>query len=102
MINISIGGATFPIERVSEGWVNQMVAEARRLHQPLCVRVDVQEPDVHVILTTPGCSGGGGGGRAPNKKERRILDEWVRRGMQSGEFSPGQLQAFLRELARLT
>ena len=102
MINISIGGSTFPLEKVNEGWVNQMVAESRRLNHPLCVRVDVEEPGARVALATPGCAGGTGGGRPPNALEQRIVDEWIRRGLQTGEFSPGQLQAFLRELARLT
>jgi hypothetical protein len=102
VITVSIGGASFPLERVSEGWVNQMISEARRLNQSLCVRIDVQEESAHVVLSTPGCGTGGGGGRMPTPTERRILDEWNRRGLNSNEFSPGQLQAFLRELARLT
>jgi hypothetical protein len=102
VITVSIGGASFPLERVSEGWINQMIAEARRLNQSLCIRVEVQEPSAHLILSTPGCSGGAGGGRQPNPTERRILDEWNRRNLNSNEFGPGQLQAFLKELARLT
>lgn len=102
MINVTIGGMTFGLDRVSEGWVNQMIAESRRLNQPLCVRVEVREPGAQVVLSTPGCGASGGGGREANPTERRILEEWGRRGMQSGEFNPGQFQAFLRELARLT
>lgn len=101
MIMITIAGMSAPIEKASEGWINQMVAEARRTSQPLCVQVAVQVEGAHVTLSTPAC-GGGGGGRAPNDRERRIIEEWHRRGMAAGQFSPGELQAFLRELARLT
>ena len=101
MITVSIGGAPCPLAQVSEDWVNQMIAEARRLNQRLCVNVEVREPGARVMLSTPGCGGGGGGRRPPNELERRILKDWSDRGLQSGDFSPGQLQAFLHELRRL-
>ena len=101
MINVTIAGATYPLEQVSEGWVSQMVVEARKSGRPICVHVQVREPGAQVDLITAGCGGGGGGGRPPNDLERRIFAEWEKRKLQSGEFPPGQLQAFLKELARL-
>lgn len=101
MIKVTIAGATYPLEQVSEGWVSQMVVESRKSGRPICVHIQVREPGAQVDLITAGCGGGGGGGRPPNDLERRIFAEWEKRKLQSGEFPPGQLQAFLQELARL-
>lgn len=102
MISVAIGGMSVPLEKTSEGWVNQMVADARRRGVALCVQVSVNEPGAQLTLSTPGCGGGGGGGRQLNDLERRIVDAWRRRGLGNGQFSPGEFRAFLNELARLT
>lgn len=102
MVTVSIGGAEYPLEQISERWVNQVVAESRRLGQPLCVRVDIRLSGVQIVLATPGCGGGLAAGRPPNERERRIIEAWTRRGLHTGQFAPGELQSFLRELARLT
>lgn len=101
MITIAIGGMSVPVEKASEGWINQMLAEARKQGVPACVQVMISDPAAAMTLATPGCGGGGGGGRRPNSLEQRILDAWQRRGLGSGRFAPGELIAFLRELARL-
>ena len=89
------------VEKASDGWINQMIADARKRGVSLCVQVSVQAPGANVALATPGCGGGGGGGRMPNDVERRILDAWNKRGLGSGELHPGELRAFLNDLSRL-
>lgn len=101
MINVSIGGMSVPIEKASEGWINQMLQEARKRGMPLCAQVNVQLPNANVALATPGCGGGVGGGRAPNSVEQRILDAWARRGLTQGLQHPGELRAFLSDLGRI-
>lgn len=102
MISIAIGGMSVPLEKASEGWINQMIADARKRGVPACVQVVINDPAAAMTLATPGCGGAGGGGRQPNVLELRILEAWRRRGLASGSFAPGELIAFLRELARLT
>jgi hypothetical protein len=87
--------------QASEGWLNQMIAEARRQGTSLCVRVEIQQPPVHIVLATAGCGGSGGGGRPPNDAERRLFEAWRKRGLSTGEFSPGQLRAFLNDIERI-
>ena len=101
MITVTIAGMPVDGRQASEGWVNQMIAESRRQGTPLCVRVEIQAPPVaQIVLSTPGCVGGGGGNRPPNEVERRLFDAWSKRGLNSGEFSPGELRAFLNEAER--
>jgi hypothetical protein len=102
MVTVTIGGMAVPADRANEGWVNQMIAEARRKGEMPCVQVSVNSRDAQVALATPGCGSGGGGGRPPNETEKRIIDAWNRRGLGAGQFSPGELRAFLHELSRLT
>ena len=102
MISVSIGGMSVPVEKAGEGWINQMIVEARKNGASICIRVSVNVPGAQVGLSTPGCGGGGGGGRMPNDTERRIIEDWNRRGLGQGNIHPGELRAFLNELARLT
>jgi hypothetical protein len=101
VVTVSIGGMSVAVEKASEGWVNQMIAEARKRGMPLCIQVSVHTPEAQVVLSTPGCGAGGGSGRAPNDSERRIFDAWNRRGLGRGDFTPGDLRAFLNDLSRL-
>src|SRR5687768_13205373 len=102
MISVTIGGMTVPIEKASQGWINQMFEEARKRGASLCIQVSVQTANANVALATPGCGVGGGGGRPPNPVEKRILDAWQRRKLSDGLPHPGELQAFLNDLGRLT
>jgi hypothetical protein len=101
VITVTIAGMPVEGGKASEGWINQMIAEARKTGLPVCVRVEIKDPSANVNLATQGCGSGGGGGRPPNELERRIIDAWNARGLASGSFSPGQLRAFLNEAARL-
>lgn len=101
MITVSIGGISVPIEKAGEGWINQMIQDARKRGVPLCVQVRVQIPGVDIALSSPGCGNVGGGGRPPNETERKIFDAWNRRGLSEPEFHPGSVRAFLNDLARL-
>jgi hypothetical protein len=100
VITVTIAGMTVDGGTASDRWINQMIAEARKQGLPICVRVEIRDPAANVNLATPGC-GARGGGRPPNDLERRIVEAWTRRGLSSGDFSPGQLHAFLNETARL-
>lgn len=101
MITVAIGGMSVPVDKASEGWINQMVEEARKRNLALCIRVSVQTPEANVSLATPGCGQGGGGGRAPNRKEQQIFEAWRRRGLEQGTVHPGDLRAFLADVGRI-
>lgn len=102
MITVAIGGMSFPLAQVSEGWINQMITEARKRSIPLCVQVNIQVQGVaQMTLSTPGCGAGGPGGRPPNPTEARLFESWRKKGLQEGQFTPGDLRSFLAELGRL-
>jgi hypothetical protein len=90
-----------PPDDVEEGWLNQQINRARAAGEFVCALVRLNTRSVNMVLSTPGCSAGGGGGRRPNDHEQRIFDLWANRGLNESDFSPGNLIAFLHQLARL-
>jgi hypothetical protein len=101
MVTVTIGGMSVPATNAGEGWVNQMISETRKRHESVCVQVSVNEPGVQLMLATPACGSSGGGVRLPNERERRIIDAWARRRLNEASFSPGDVGAFINDLARL-
>lgn len=83
-----------------EGWVTQQITRRRADGHQVCATVGIKTSYVNVGLSTPGCALGGGG-RRPTTDEARIIDLWAQRGLNDSNFSPGNLIAFLRQLARL-
>lgn len=101
MISVTIGGMTLPLEKVSEKWIAQMLADGRKHGSSPCVQVSVQSPSATVVLTTPGCGGGSGGLRPPNPLEKRIFDAWQKYRLSSAHFSPNDIRDFLGALKSL-
>lgn len=102
MITVSIGGMSVPIERASEGWINQMIVDARKRGALVCIQVGIDVPGAQFSLSTQGCRRGSSGGWQPNTVETRIIAAWNRRGLNEVDIHPGNLRAFLSDLGRLT
>ena len=101
MVTVTINGTTVPADRANEGWVNQMLADARSRGVAPCVQINVSEPTAQIFFATPGCPRGPAGTKQWTPTELRLIDVWTRRGLGSGQFSPGELRAFLNEVQRL-
>jgi len=100
MISVSIAGEQKSLADVSERWVNKAINPSRARGLPICVQVLVQENDLNVRLTTPGCGEGGAGGRRPNAREAQVIKLWRTLGLSSGNFEGGNLIAFLKQLQK--
>lgn len=101
MITIKIGPAEATVEQADEGWINQQLNRRRADAAVVCVQVNIQEPDIHMVLSTPGCSSNGAGGRPPNQREKRIFDIWTDRGLDRPDFTGGAVIAFLHQIRRM-
>lgn len=101
MITIKINSEERTLDAASEPWIAQTITGLRREGQIVCVQVWIHEPPLNIRLATPTCAGMGGGGRMPNEHERTVLDLWNRLHLNSPDFSPGNVIAFLKQLARL-
>jgi hypothetical protein len=97
---IQIGGETRALADADESWVTQQVNRRRREGQSVCVVVRIHTSGIDVNLATPACGGGGGGGRLPNTKEQDVIDLWRKHGLNTDDFSGGNLVAFLKQINR--
>jgi hypothetical protein len=101
MVTVRIGSETRQLGEADEGWINQQLARRRRDGQDVCVEVLVQTSGLNLKLATPGCGSVGGAGRPPNSNEREVFELWDKRGLDSSDFTGGNLVAFLKQLGRM-
>ena len=99
-ITIRIGSETRSLADASESWINQQINRRKADGNNICVEVQVRGSGVDLRLATPGCGSGGGGGRSPNSNEQSIFKLWSDRGLNSSDFTGGNLIAFLRQLGK--
>ena len=101
MVSIRIGEETRSIADASESWIAQQVNRRRADGQNVCVEVSINTLGLNIRLATPGCMAGVGGGRPPTANERAVFELWAKRGLDSSNFTGGNLIAFLHQLRRL-
>jgi hypothetical protein len=99
MSTIRIGSETQDLCSFNEGWVAQQIIRRRKNGENVCVQVHIETTGVNVSLATPGC-GSGGGGRPPSPREREIIEDWQSKGLNSADFSPGNLISFLKKIGQ--
>ena len=98
MIKVKIGNEER--DGLDEGWIAQQITRRRRAGEAVCVQVRIEGDGLNLVLNTPGCPTGVSGGRPPNHLEREVFDLWNRHGLNEPDFSPGNVIAFLKQIAR--
>jgi hypothetical protein len=98
MATITIGGDERELGQASAGWIRDQVRALRSRGMPVCVQVSIHSELINALLSTPACAPSNPATREPNAEERRILDLWRKRGMDSEDFDVGQLIAFVNEI----
>lgn len=102
MIKIRIGDQEKDFDSADENWINQQINRRREDGQVVCVRVTVNVGDLNMMLSTPTCGASSGGGRPLRPQEREVFELWNHRGLDSADFTGGNLVAFLKQLRRLS
>mgnify|MGYP000577917324 CR=1 FL=1 len=101
MISIQIGQSQRrwrSLDEVEENWIAQQVNQRQRDGAAVCVTVEIETRDVHVVLYCGDCSPSGRGGRTPTEDERRILELWDKLTQGNSLCEPGTIIAFLKQL----
>jgi hypothetical protein len=101
MVTIRIGNDTRSLEEADETWINQAVGSRQEEGLPVCIHVTIRTETLDVALATPACGSGGAGGRRPRPEEAKIIDLWTRLHLASGDFSRGNVVAFVKQLRAL-
>lgn len=101
MIWVSVGSQRVSLEELRDGWLVEQIKRQSAGGQDVCVRVDIEEGDIRVGLTTPACSSGAGGGRPARPREAAIIEQWRKSGLTDEGWTQGNLIAFLKQLPKM-
>jgi hypothetical protein len=101
MVLIKIGSSEQRLETLDEGWLQQQIGRRRRDGESVCVRVEIDDAPINIILSTAACASGGGSSRLLTPQEQRVLDLWLKYHLSEPEFQGGELIAFLKQLRRI-
>lgn len=101
MNTITIGNDQRLLLDADPQWITQEIQGRRKDGLSVCLVIRIQDGDLNLSLSTPSGAKGDGGGRAPNARERAVLDLWSDLGLNDADFSPGAVIAFLRKLRSL-
>lgn len=100
-ISIRVNGAEYTIDQLSVSWLHQQIDGRRRAGEPVCVVISAHTDSVNITLATPDCGSGPGGNRPPNQTESEIFARWHGLVLDKGNFTAGNLWAFLQYLGRV-
>lgn len=98
MKSISIAGDERPLSSATSGWMRDSVRALTSRGMEVCVRVSISDGAVDLLLSTPGCNDRARGRRDLNNEEQKIIDRWVKRGLDQIDVNIGQLIAFVNEI----
>jgi len=99
-VAITIGEDVRTLDNYDETWITQQVNRRRRDGVAVCVQIQIRGDEVNVHLVTPGC-GPSVGGRPANGAEKPIVELWTKQGLNTNDFAPGNLIAFLKQLRKI-
>ena len=99
MITVTVNGTQLGTDDIGAigPQINRRLADDLRV----CVKVQVREGSINMILSTPQCALAPGNTRPPTSEEQRIFDLWEKLGLDKQGFAGGQVVAFLQQLARV-
>jgi len=100
MIRVRIGDVESELRSINDSWINQQINCRRTDGQNVCVRVFIQQNNLNMILSTPSCPTESSD-RRPTKHEQEIFDYWEKYGLNKGQFTSGDLIAFLKKVKNI-
>ncbi len=97
-IRIHIGTSERVIEDIEPSWITEQINRRKHEARPVCVKVTINTSSVNIVLATDDCPKSAASGRKANPQENEIFEIWERLHLNSPEFSPGNLVAFVKQL----
>jgi hypothetical protein len=101
-VSVSFGTVQRVNDEITAGWIAEQQHAREQDGVPVCAIVRVHGPDIGLALPVGQCGPGAGGGKLPNAREQALIDLWRRLHLDGSEFSPGNLQAFVKQASRLS
>lgn len=100
-VTVTFGSDTKQDNAITAGWIHAAMEAQERAGQPICASVQVQSSAIDLNLSVGSCPRESGGGRLLTGAENEVIDLYRRRHLDERRFSPGELEAFVRQAMRL-
>ena len=100
-VTVSFGTNAQSNNAITGGWIQSAMQAQEHAGQPVCAIVRIEGGDINVTLRVGQCGGSSGGGRPPKASENEVIDLYRRRHLDRPTFSPGELEAFVKQAMRL-
>jgi hypothetical protein len=102
MIKIKIADDERFSDPLDEEWVHQQINRRREAGEPVCVRVSIEQNELNIMLSTKNCTTTGRSPITdPRPLEKKILELWGERGLDTVDFTSSNLIAFVIQLQDL-
>lgn len=100
-VTVTFGSSERQDDDITGSWIQDQIKSRERDGLAVCATLRVQGDGIDVRLPVGDCGSSGAGGRAPNLRERAVLEIFSRLRLDSWDRSPGSLIAFARQASRL-
>ena len=99
MIKIKISEDERPGDPLDESWVHEQINRRRLAGESVCVRVSIEKGELNFMLSTKTCSASGHPSIIdPRPLEKKIIELWKERGLDTLNFTSENLVAFIIQL----
>jgi hypothetical protein len=102
LITVSFGTSQRTNDEITAGWIVEQKRAREKDGVAVCAIVRIQGDGANLALPVGQCGPGGGGGHTPNAFECELIELWRRLHLDGLDFSPGNLQAFVKQARRLS
>jgi hypothetical protein len=99
MISVTVNGTKVGIEDSS--MIAQQVDRRRAGGSKVCVKVEIDEGGINMILSIPHCPRIAVANRRARPPEERLFNLWEKLGLDKDSFAGGQVVAFLKQVPSL-
>lgn len=100
-VTVTFGSNSRQNNAITAGWIHSEMETQEGAGQPICATVRVEGSGIDLTLPVGSCPRGGGGGRQLKAAEMDAVELYRRRHLDEARFSPGELEAFVKQAMRL-
>jgi hypothetical protein len=100
-VTVTFGSSSRQNNAITAGWIHSEMEAQERAGLPICATVRVEGSGIDLALPAGSCPRGGEGGRQLTAAENDAVELYHRRHLDEGRFSPGELEAFVKQAMRL-
>jgi hypothetical protein len=98
MKRIRICEAEHDLDNVDPSWIRKHVEDLRNQGSPVCVEINLHSGSVRMILATPACGPTSAKRTEANRQERKILELWRKKHLNTDDFHVRDLIDFVERI----